>query len=153
MNIRITPLRYPGGKQKITPFIKEIIQSNNLYGCSYIEPYAGGAGVGLSLLVNNIVNNIYINDISKNIYAFWYSVINNTERFVLKIRDIPLNIEEWNKQHLIFKSNSDNLFDLGFATFFMLGVIRYISSILFMLAPVLVYTMIILAITMRDVEI
>ena len=119
MNTRITPLRYPGGKQKITPFIKEIIQNNNLDGCSYIEPYAGGAGVALSLLVNNIVNNIYINDISKNIYAFWYSVINDTERFVLKIRDIPLNIEEWGKQHSIFKSNTDNLFDLGFATFFM----------------------------------
>lgn len=119
MNTRITPLRYPGGKQKITPFIKEIIQSNNLYGCSYIEPYAGGAGVALSLLVNNIVNDIYINDISKNIYAFWYSIINNTEKFILKIRDVPLNIEEWNKQHSVFKSNTDDLFDLGFATFFM----------------------------------
>ena len=70
MNIRITPLRYPGGKQKITPFIKEIISENNLLGCSYIEPYAGGAGVAMALLANDIVNEVYINDISNNIYAF-----------------------------------------------------------------------------------
>ncbi len=119
MNTRITPLRYPGGKQKLTPFIYEIIKENNLEGCSYIEPYAGGAGVALSLLVNNAVDEIYINDISKNIYSFWYSVLNDNERFILKIRDVPLNIEEWKKQNTIFKSNTENLFDLGFATFFM----------------------------------
>ena len=44
-----TPLRYPGGKAKFDPIIKQIIEQNNLKG-HYVEPYAGGAGVALDLL-------------------------------------------------------------------------------------------------------
>lgn len=41
-----TPLRYPGGKRKLFHFFKALIAANHLDGCSYIEPYAGGRGVG-----------------------------------------------------------------------------------------------------------
>ncbi len=34
-----TPLRYPGGKQKLTPFIQNILEANNICG-HYLEPYA-----------------------------------------------------------------------------------------------------------------
>jgi len=120
MNTRITPLRYPGGKQKVTPFVKEIIEANSLEKCSYIEPYAGGAGVALALLVNDIVNKIYINDISLPVYAFWYSLLNNTDDIVKKVRDIPLTIDEWEKQHeILYRKSSSNLLELGFSMFYM----------------------------------
>lgn len=37
-----TPLRYPGGKQKLAPFIRETLEENDLVGGEYAEPYAGG---------------------------------------------------------------------------------------------------------------
>jgi DNA adenine methylase len=120
MNTRITPLRYPGGKQKLTPFVKEIIEKNSLEKCAYFEPYAGGAGVAVSLLVNGIVEKIYINDISVPVYAFWYSIINNTENFIKKVRDIPLTINEWENQHIILRNeDKSDLFSLGFSMFYM----------------------------------
>ena len=38
-----SPLRYPGGKNKLSNFVSDIIQINDLAGGTYIEPFAGGA--------------------------------------------------------------------------------------------------------------
>jgi len=50
MSIFVSPLRYPGGKLKVVDYIKRLFEVNDLKGCTYIEPYAGGASVALSLL-------------------------------------------------------------------------------------------------------
>ena len=58
-----SPLRYPGGKTKLSPFIKYIIEEKIEDDITtYIEPFAGGAGIALDLLLNNVVDNIIIND-------------------------------------------------------------------------------------------
>lgn len=36
-----TPLRYPGGKQRLAPFIAEILEHNNAVGWNYVEPTQG----------------------------------------------------------------------------------------------------------------
>lgn len=53
-----TLLRYPGGKQKLTPFIEALLRENELIGCDYVEPYAGGAGVAMELLFKNYVRKV-----------------------------------------------------------------------------------------------
>ena len=57
-----SPLRYPGGKHRLASFIGLVIQNLNRQNCTYVEPFAGGAGVALSLLLNGTVHNIIIND-------------------------------------------------------------------------------------------
>ena len=54
-----TPLRYPGGKGKLSYYVKSIIESNNLLDGHYVEPFAGGAGVALELLFHEYVNQIH----------------------------------------------------------------------------------------------
>ena len=54
-----SPLRYPGGKNKLAKFIALICMENNING-TYIEPYAGGASVALHLLINGHVKEIII---------------------------------------------------------------------------------------------
>ena len=51
-----SPLRYPGGKSALYPAIANIIESNNMKHCIYIEPFAGGANIAWSLLINGIVD-------------------------------------------------------------------------------------------------
>jgi len=115
-----SPLRYPGGKRKLIPFIKLLFKINNLEGGEYIEPYAGGASIALSLLFNEYVSKIHINDLSLPIYAFWYSVLNNAERFCQLIENTEITMDEWHRQKEI-RSNYEihSLFDLGFSTFFL----------------------------------
>lgn len=115
-----SPLRYPGGKNKIANFVKDIIVTNNLCECSYIEPFAGGASVGLFLLFSELVSDIYINDVDKSIYSFWYSVLNNTEDLCKLINDAKVNLKEWNRQKNIQKEKDKaDLLPLGFSTFFL----------------------------------
>ena len=118
--LRFTPLRYPGGKAKLASFIKNIISENDLIDGQYVEPYAGGAGVALELLFHEYVSKIYINDISKPIFSFWKSVLDETEGLVKLIRDTKLTIESWDKQKKILTHPEDNsTLNLGFATFFL----------------------------------
>jgi DNA adenine methylase len=114
-----SPLRYPGGKGKVVNSIKKIIDANNLKGLEYAEPFAGGASVALSLLLDGYSQNIYINDKDRAIYAFWYSIINHKDEFVDMISSIPINMDSWFAQKQIFERHDSNLFELGFATFFL----------------------------------
>lgn len=70
MNKFVSPLRYPGGKLKVVNYIKRLMEENDLCGGTYIEPYAGGASVALSLLLSKYAKRIKINDIDRSIYAF-----------------------------------------------------------------------------------
>ena len=66
-----SPLRYPGGKSRLAPFISLLIQKSKIETPIYVEPFAGGAGVALSLLLNSAVDEIVINDYDKAIYSVW----------------------------------------------------------------------------------
>ena len=55
----ISPLRYPGGKSQIYDYVRELVVINNA--TTYIEPYMGGMGIALKLLLNNDVEKIMVN--------------------------------------------------------------------------------------------
>lgn len=114
-----SPLRYPGGKNKLAKFVALVCEKNNING-HYVEPYAGGASVALYLLIHEHVKEITINDLDRGIYAFWYSVLNDTEGFCRKIKNTKITVKNWKKYKKIH-SNMENeeLFNLGFATFYL----------------------------------
>lgn len=115
-----SPLRYPGGKGKLAPFMEELIRTTGHMGGTYIEPFAGGAGIALELLEKNVVNQVVINDLDKGIYSFWRSILSETERFIEQIETVPLTMDEWNRQKEIFDNCGNKYsFELGFATFYM----------------------------------
>ncbi|MBI4553894.1 MAG: DNA adenine methylase [Candidatus Latescibacteria bacterium] len=115
-----SPLRYPGGKAGLTDFLSDVIDLNDLRGCVYYEPYAGGAGAALSLLKQEVVSEFYLNDADRCVHAFWRSALHASEHFVERIRTVSLTIEEWHRQHdICARPGSHAEFDVGFATFFM----------------------------------
>lgn len=115
-----TPLRYPGGKGKLSYYLKEVIKRNSLLDCHYIEPFAGGAGVALELLMQEYVRKITINDYDPAIYSFWHSILNNCDEFCDMIENTKITMETWYQQREILRSNNyDNRLNLGFAAFFM----------------------------------
>lgn len=115
-----SPLRYPGGKGQLYNFVLTILESNDLIGCDYIEPYAGGAGVAIRLLIENKVKTISINDYDRSIYAFWHSVLYETENLIGLISRTEINIDNWYIQKSI-QLHKDNvsLLELGFSTLFL----------------------------------
>jgi DNA adenine methylase len=120
MNPSKTPLRYPGGKQRLAPFLTEILIANKLIGGHYVEPYAGGAGAALELLLSDNVSHVHLNDASYAIYCFWHSVLNNTERLCKMISAASLTVDEWKRQReAIRRSKELSMLEVGFATFFL----------------------------------
>lgn len=115
-----SPLRYPGGKGKLSLFMEYMIDRLEHRGGTYIEPFAGGAGIAVELLLKNVVNRIVINDYDKGVWSFWKAILTETDRFVEQVRTVPLTIDEWYRQHKICVNQNDKYsFELGFATFYM----------------------------------
>jgi DNA adenine methylase len=115
-----TPLRYPGGKQKLAGFVLEILQANDLVGGDYCEPYAGGAGVAVELLLARKVRHVHLNDCCRTVYAFWRSILTKTEEFCRRISTVPLTIPEWRRQREILTRASEfSQFEVGFSAFYL----------------------------------
>jgi DNA adenine methylase len=116
----LSPLRYPGGKAVLSDLLDRVICANGLEGCTYVEPFAGGAGAGLKLLEYGVVDRIVINDIDVAVYSMWNAMLSSTERFVEKIFSVPLDIAEWTRQRDTYRNGGrENAFNLGFATFYL----------------------------------
>ncbi|MEO1075059.1 MAG: DNA adenine methylase [Bacteroidota bacterium] len=115
----LSPLRYPGGKRKLSNFIKLVYRSNSLVGGTYAEPYAGGAAVALSLLFGEYASRILINDIDRSIYAFWHSVIFETDELCQRIEKAEVSVAEWTQQRSIQDRDDSSLLELGFSTFYL----------------------------------
>ena len=115
-----SPLRYPGGKTKLYKLIRDLLDNNDLIGGTYVEPFAGGAGVALKLLINNDVKRIIINDLDPAIYSIWYSILNFRDEFCELINNVEVTVKEWHKQKQIYlKGMSDNILQYGFSAFFL----------------------------------
>lgn len=130
MPVTNSPFRYPGGKTQLYNFISNLLVINGING-TYIEPFAGGAGVAIKLLLNNKVDRIWINDYDNAIYSVWFHILNNPELMIDKIKSVPfdyksghnygekISIEFWKKQRHIYLENRKNSLELAFATLFL----------------------------------
>lgn len=115
----LSPLRYPGGKSKIYEKVKNLIITNDFDNRVYVEPFAGGFGIGIGLLCENIVPAVILNDFDSHIYNFWYSVLNDTDNLLRLIKDTPITIEEREKQKQNYRDSDANTLTDGFATLFL----------------------------------
>ncbi|WP_138515310.1 DNA adenine methylase [Rhodoferax bucti] len=115
-----TPLRYPGGKARFAPLIAGVIADNDLTGGHYLEPYAGGAGVALCLLVDGIVEHVHINDADPAIADFWRAATQQSDQLVAMVASEPIDMDAWHHWRGVMLGNvpgSD--LERGFATLFM----------------------------------
>lgn len=97
---RLSPLRYPGGKSKLIDFIYQRLQGNQMD--TFVEVFAGGASLGLSLLDAGKVNRLVLNDLDPAVYSFWYTVLNHPDFLREKLDgDRPTLQDFWeSKQYL-----------------------------------------------------
>lgn len=115
-----SPLRYPGGKSCIFPFMAQYFYENNLVGIDYAEPYAGGAGLALRLLMEEYVGQIYINDYNPSIYAFWKMILKYPDDFCEWIMNVEVSVDNWYKYKQIQKDYSTaDMMELAKSTFFL----------------------------------
>lgn len=121
MPITESPLRYPGGKSKLYNLIRPIV-THNVHGASrtYVEPFAGGAGLALQLLFNGDVDHLVLNDIDYNIFCFWDTCLHNAEELCFLIDNCNINMDTWSLQRTIYDNPAEHSrLEVAFSTFFL----------------------------------
>ena len=91
----VSPLRYPGAKRWMAGYISRAIACNKLSIDYFIEPFAGGASVSLSLLHNDIVEKVGLIERDPLIAAFWYTLFFDTDWLVNSVLKTEVTLEKW----------------------------------------------------------
>lgn len=115
----LSPLRYPGGKAKLAPFLARVLQAQHPVPTQYAEPFAGGAGAALRLLVDGAVEHVHLNDLNPGIAAFWRAATTHSDGLAELVAGTTPSIEVWHQQASIYRHGTGSDLELGFATFFL----------------------------------
>jgi DNA adenine methylase len=116
----LSPLRYPGGKQRLGAYFESLISAKYPKPPIYVEPFAGGAGVALHLLAAECVSAVHLNDLDRSVYSFWHSALNHPEQLCELIQRRRVSVAEWDRQKDIQRHKHDApLLDLGYSTLFL----------------------------------
>lgn len=81
----VSPLRYPGGKSRMVSLIYDKCNKENMQ--TFIEPYCGGASVGLSLLAAGVIKKLYLNDIDYGVYSLYLTILEHPEYLISRLHD------------------------------------------------------------------
>lgn len=115
-----SPLRYPGGKRRLTSAVTQLLDANRLKDVTYAEPFAGGAAIGLALLLEEYASTIHINDLSRPVYAFWHTVLYDSKDLCRRIEQAKLTVSEWRKQRKVYENRATaQIDDLGYAALYL----------------------------------
>jgi DNA adenine methylase len=100
---QISPLRYPGGKTKLIDYVYSKLNLSKAD--VFVEPFAGGASVGLSLLDAGVIDKLILNDLDFGVYSLFSMIKNSPDKLIRKINNhIPTHNDYFKTQQVI-KSN------------------------------------------------
>jgi DNA adenine methylase len=93
----LSPLRYPGGKRRLAPYITALLDLHGLEPGVFVEPYAGGASVGLELLHFQLIERLVLGDRDPMIIAFWQTVRDDVDWLCRQVEQVDLDLDTWRR--------------------------------------------------------
>jgi len=104
---QLSPFRYPGGKTWLIPQINKWMRSLHVTSEVFIEPFAGGGIVSLTVANENLADHIIMVEIDDEIAAVWKTIFyGDVDWLINRILSFDMTIENVN-QILIFNYTSD----------------------------------------------
>ena len=74
-----SPFRYPGGKTWLVPRIRQWLASLPARPSEFIEPFAGGAIVGLTVAFEQLADHVTLVELDDQVASVWQTIIENHE--------------------------------------------------------------------------
>ncbi|QOT19275.1 DNA adenine methylase [Paenarthrobacter sp. YJN-5] len=120
-----SPLRYPGGKARMAPWLTDTFEG--LLGPMdveiWLEPFGGGAGAALTALCTGKVPEAWIVEANPALAAFWTTVMNDGPALAARVeRTIPtLALFQESRENVgaALAGEHLNVFDLGLSAFIL----------------------------------
>lgn len=109
-----SPFRYPGGKTWFVPTLRKWLSSQLFKPKLFIEPFAGGGIISLTVAFENLAEKILMIELDEQVAAVWKTIINgHAKSLAEKILNFDLNRENLMKE--LGKKYSDPL-NIAFQT-------------------------------------
>ena len=110
-----SPFRYPGGKTWLVPHIREWLNSLPARPNELIEPFAGGAIIGLTVAFEQRAGHVVLVETDERVGAVWQAVIEegHGEELAQKIEHFPFSVES--VKHILMKEDA-SLIEAAFRT-------------------------------------
>ncbi len=70
-----SPFRYPGGKTWFVPFVRQWLIALPKRPAEFVEPFAGGAIVGLSVAFEQLAGHVTLVELDEQVAAVWETII------------------------------------------------------------------------------
>jgi DNA adenine methylase len=75
--------------------VRQTLELNNLKPALYVEPFIGGASVGLQLLQFNLVEKVVFMDLDPWVASFWRTLFFDTDWLIDKIKNTKITLNIW----------------------------------------------------------
>lgn len=93
-----SPFRYPGGKTWLVPRIRQWLASLPAPPAEFIEPFAGGGSVSLTVAFERLANHVTMVEIDDQVAAVWQTIINGDGEWlaqeIVRFNFTPLSVKE-----------------------------------------------------------
>lgn len=87
-----SPFRYPGGKSWLIPEIRKWLAPRHGRRTVLVEPFAGGAAVGLSAAIESLVSKVILVELDDDVAAVWHTLIQGDgETLAQMVRDFAFS--------------------------------------------------------------
>jgi len=86
-----SPFRYPGGKTWLIPQVRRWLQGLPPRPPKFIEPFAGGGSIGLTVAFENWADRVVMIELDEGVAAVWKTILGaRSDHFVRRILDFPI---------------------------------------------------------------
>jgi DNA adenine methylase len=77
-----SPFRYPGGKTWLVPFVTQWLMRLPQRPAEFIEPFAGGAIIGLTVAFEKLANHVTLVELDEPVASVWKAIIYGDYRWL-----------------------------------------------------------------------
>lgn len=77
---QLSPFRYPGGKTWLVPQVRRWIQSLNYRPSVFVEPFAGGGIIGLTVAVEKLAKRVTLCELDEDVAAVWQTILGKSNK-------------------------------------------------------------------------
>ena len=105
MGFTYSPLRFPGGKHRYWRYLRSVLIKDNRKIDKFYEVFAGGSGLGLSLLNHKLISELYLNDKDPFIHALWDQILSDPSELIDLINNTEPTLEGFDKHKKSFRKN------------------------------------------------